>query len=133
MRIVFLDSVGLIASWNDRDQWHAAAVAAREEFLSGGSRIVSIEAVLFETANALARSPHRQGVAMLKRRLAESGDLILPTEMEMDKAWSAYSAGHASAAGIVDQISFQIMSRLGITEAFTNDQHFKAAGFTTLF
>jgi len=25
------------------------------------------------------------------------------------------------------------MRRLGLTEAFTNDQHFRAAGFTTLF
>ena len=27
----------------------------------------------------------------------------------------------------------QVMRRLGLTEAFTNDQHFQAAGFTTLF
>ena len=33
----------------------------------------------------------------------------------------------------VDQLSFQVMRRLGLTEAFTNDQHFQAAGFTTLF
>jgi len=35
--------------------------------------------------------------------------------------------------GIVDCISFAVMRRLGLTEAFTNDQHFTAAGFTTLF
>jgi predicted nucleic acid-binding protein len=39
----------------------------------------------------------------------------------------------ASGAGIVDQVSFIIMRRLGITEAFTNDEHFRAAGFVTLF
>ena len=33
----------------------------------------------------------------------------------------------------VDQLSFRVMRRLGLTEAFTNDQHFQAAGFTTLF
>jgi predicted nucleic acid-binding protein len=32
-----------------------------------------------------------------------------------------------------DHISFVVMRRLGITEAFTNDVHFQAAGFTTLF
>jgi predicted nucleic acid-binding protein len=30
-------------------------------------------------------------------------------------------------------ISFTIMRRLGITRAFTNDRHFRAAGFETLF
>jgi predicted nucleic acid-binding protein len=36
-------------------------------------------------------------------------------------------------AGIVDHISFLVMHRLGITDAFTNDGHFRAAGFVTLF
>lgn len=29
--------------------------------------------------------------------------------------------------------SFQVMRRLGINEAFTNDKHFEAAGFAVLF
>ena len=37
------------------------------------------------------------------------------------------------AAGIVDQVSFVVMRRLGLTRAFTNDWHFRAAGFETLF
>ena len=39
----------------------------------------------------------------------------------------------AAYAGIVDHVSFQVMHRLGITEGFTNDKHFKAAGFNLLF
>lgn len=39
----------------------------------------------------------------------------------------------AAQAGIVDHVSFLVMRRLGITEAFTNDRHFSAAGFITLF
>jgi uncharacterized protein len=35
--------------------------------------------------------------------------------------------------GIVDHVSFTIMRRLGISKAFTNDGHFRAAGFETLF
>jgi predicted nucleic acid-binding protein len=30
-------------------------------------------------------------------------------------------------------VSFQVMRRLGLGEAFTNDKHFLAAGFTVLF
>ena len=35
--------------------------------------------------------------------------------------------------GFVDLISFHVMRRLGLAEAFTNDRHFQAAGFVTLF
>ena len=36
-------------------------------------------------------------------------------------------------AGIVDQISFVVMRRLGVSRAFTNDRHFRAAGMEPLF
>ena len=52
---------------------------------------------------------------------------------EIEDAWAAYERGEAAQAGIVDHVSFQVMRRLGITEAFTNDKHFEAAGFTLLF
>jgi hypothetical protein len=39
----------------------------------------------------------------------------------------------ADSAGLVDHVSFTIMRRLGISKAFTNDGHFRAAGFETLF
>jgi predicted nucleic acid-binding protein len=48
-------------------------------------------------------------------------------------AQAAFDRGEAGEAGIVDNLSFQVMRRLGLTEALTNDQHFHAAGFTTLF
>ncbi len=49
------------------------------------------------------------------------------------RAWAAYRRGEAGAAGIVDHVSFEVMRRLGVTEAFTNDRHFVAAGFEVLF
>jgi len=33
----------------------------------------------------------------------------------------------------VHHVSFAVMRRLGIIDAFTNDRHFRAAGFNTLF
>ena len=36
-------------------------------------------------------------------------------------------------AGIVDLVSFAVLRRLGITQVFTNDKHFTAAGFEVLF
>jgi predicted nucleic acid-binding protein len=48
-------------------------------------------------------------------------------------AWQAYSRREGGGAGVVDQISFVLMRREGITEAFTNDEHFRAAGYVALF
>jgi predicted nucleic acid-binding protein len=59
--------------------------------------------------------------------------LIVPTNEDWQAAWLAYENGGAGGAGIVDQVSFTVMRRLGISKAFTNDRHFRAAGFEVLF
>jgi predicted nucleic acid-binding protein len=69
----------------------------------------------------------------LRNELADYGNLITPTENDERRAWQAYANGDAAAAGIVDHVSFAVMERLGLTEAFTNDFHFEAAGFRRLF
>ena len=48
-------------------------------------------------------------------------------------AWQSYARGEAAQSVMVDHVSFTVMRRLGIVEAFANDQHFKAGGFITLF
>ena len=77
--------------------------------------------------------PAAQDVAQLRVDLALTGRLITPTPIEENEAWDAYTRGEAAQAGIVDHVSFVIMRRLGLTQAFTNDAHFRAAGFETLF
>jgi len=99
MNDAFLDTVGMIAVWDDTDQWHADAQRAYDRLFSRGRKLVTTSAVLCECANASARRTYRSDVC----------------------------------AGIVDHVSFIVMRRLGITDAFTNDRHFQAAGFTTLF
>lgn len=53
-----------------------------------------------------------------------------------DTTWQSGTIGtshEAAGAGVVDHVSFAIMRRLGISDVFTSDRHFKAAGFTTPF
>jgi len=89
--------------------------------------------VLLECGNAAARHSFRGDVCALRQVLELRNDLIVPTEDDWKQAWEAYERGEAAQAGIVDHVSFVVMRRLGITEAFTNDRHFLAAGFITLF
>lgn len=89
--------------------------------------------IFIECGNAAARTPFRPRVDALRRSFLDEGSLIEPSDDELDEAWSAYSRGMAGQAGVVDHVSFVVMRRLGLTQAFTSDVHFKAAGFETLF
>lgn len=133
MSAVFLDTVGMLAQWDQTDQWHDEAARAFQRLVARGDRTISTTFVLLECGNAAARRPYRSLVAQTREALETSGQLITPTDQDWQAAWSAYAHGDAADAGIVDHISFVVMRRLGITDAFTNDRHFKAAGFNTLF
>jgi len=133
MTEVFLDTVGLIALWNSSDQWHKAADAVYRTLLSQGERLITTDLVFIECGNAAARRPYRSRVNVLRQSFRDQGLLIKATDQDVDDAWAAYDRADAGQAGIVDQVSFVVMRRLAITEAFTNDRHFQAAGFHTLF
>jgi predicted nucleic acid-binding protein len=98
---VFLDTVGLLALWDESDQWHAAAQSGFNQMLGSQANVVTTSFVLLECGNAAA--------------------------------WAPFASENLEGAGIVDHVSFAVMRRIGITKAFTNDRHFRAAGFETLF
>ena len=133
MSIVFLDTVGLIAQWDMGDQWHGLAEAAYKQIVAQRKSPLTTTFILLECGNTAARRTFRSDVCALRHTLELRNELIQPTEDDWKQAWAAYERGEAAQAGIVDHVSFVIMRRLGITEAFTNDRHFQAAGFTTLF
>ena len=133
MNVVFLDTVGLIALWDKSDQWHLAATQAMLLLKLPHTRLLTTSLVLLECGNSAARKPYRKDVDDLRRNLLRQGNLIIPTEQDIAAAWDIYRIGKPSTAGIVDLVSFYVMRIAGVTEAFTNDKHFKAAGFNLLF
>jgi predicted nucleic acid-binding protein len=130
---VFVDTVGFLAVWDEDDQWHAPAELAWRRALSHRAVLVTTAYVLLECGNAVSRTPFRADVDEMRRRLERAKTLFHPTEADWAQAWEHYARHEAADAGIVDQVSFVIMRRLGITDVFSNDRHFKAAGFNTLF
>ncbi len=133
MTSVLLDTVGLIAVWDVDDQWHFAAEDAYQRIISRRQRTFTTTFILLECGNTAARYTFRADVCALRQTLDLRQELIVPSEDDWRAAWVAYERGKAGDAGIVDHVSFQVMRRLGISEAFTNDKHFQAAGFTVLF
>jgi len=133
VRDAFLDTVGLIAVWDTADQWHAAADDSYRRLLSRRQRLVTTGPILLECGNVAARRPYRPRVNELRLALMAERLLIVPTPEDLGTAWAACDRGDPGQAGIVDHVSFSVMRRLGIAEAFTNDRHFRAEGFATLF
>jgi uncharacterized protein len=130
---VFLDTVGLIAVWDKADRWHDDAEPVFVKIVKSGRTLLTTPLILYECGNAAARRPYRTTVDDLRTFLAAKGWLIEPTTPDLDSAWADYRARTVGDAGIVDHASFQVMRRLGIAEAFTNEKHFQAAGFAVLF
>ena len=133
MSAVFLDTVGLLALWDTSDQWHEAAEEAFSKLSETRPALLTTTSVLLECGNAAARRPYRAAVDRLRERMESTGVLIAPSDEDWRQAWAAYREGEIGDAGIVDHVSFVVMRRLGITQAFTNDQHFRSAGFEVLF
>ena len=125
MRTVFLDTVGLLASWDSTDQWHAVAIRALDD-LGSSVRTVSTSFVLLECGNAAARRPYRYLVDEMRKTLEVGKKLILPSRKDWEQAWSDHRRGNAADAGIVDHISFVVMRRLGITDAFNQRPAFQS-------
>jgi uncharacterized protein len=130
---VFLDTVGLLALLDADDQWHGAADSAYQGIKAAGRDFVTTSFILLEAGNAATRTSFRQHVSAIRRDLMERDQVIVPLPLDWEGGWVMYDHNFANRASIVDCVSFAVMRRLGLTEAFTNDQHFQAAGFTTLF
>jgi predicted nucleic acid-binding protein len=133
MPIVLLDTVGLLALWNQNDQWHAPATAAHNVLMRSAAVPFTTTFVLLECGNAAARHSFRDDVISLRRKLEAKNLLVVPSDSDWQQAWADYERRFAGQAGIVDCVSFAVMRRLGCTDVFSNDQHFRAAGFRTLF
>jgi predicted nucleic acid-binding protein len=73
---VFLDTVGLIALWNNSDQWHAPAQQAYAELRKNRSTLVTTRFVLLECGNTVARTELRAEVTRLRIRLDQRNHLL---------------------------------------------------------
>lgn len=130
---VFLETVGLLGLWDEDDQWHPQALAVYGEISRRRDRLYTTTYIIGECANASARWIDRQKIAILVRSLEATGGFVFPADADWREAWDRYLARQPGAPGLVDELSFAVMRRLGLRRAFTNDRHFSDAGFEPLF
>ena len=134
MARIFVDTVAWIALINSRDSLNAKAKSVFQGLRDQNYSFVTTEFILLEFANALSAPAFRQKASLFIDGLRRSEDVeiigassalfSLGIELyreRLDKEWS-----------LVDCISFVVMNRQDISEAFTEDHHFEQAGFVSL-
>jgi len=127
---VFLDTSYFVAFLVPRDQWFQKAVhAARTDF-----RAVTSSLVVNETISLLqARGLLSTALAWLSGIRADPKILIIYVDAALQvEGWSLYHRYAGAGANAIDCASFALMRSLNIKNAFTFDQHFRAAGFEIL-
>jgi predicted nucleic acid-binding protein len=132
--VVFLDTSYAIALSAPTDQFHKQALRLADELEAAQARMTTTRAILLEIGNALARQRYRSAAVVLldslqndpKVEIIEIGTELYQNAMNLfrnrtDKEW-----------GLIDCISFVVMSERKLTKALTADEHFEQCGFRAL-
>jgi hypothetical protein len=132
---VLIDTSALLALANPCDQYHTRAVAIAKRLVESGSRLIGTVLILAEFQ---AHFLYLMGPA---RARAIVTDLMNDPLYE----WRDVSAELVSAAvsawlerfrdqrfSLADAVSFEVMSRDSLEQAFAFDQHYRTVGFEVL-
>lgn len=131
MASYFADTTFWIAIVDRRDSLHARAIEWSQSRID---RIVTTEAVLLETVNAMSRPTWREKVVALVNHLAMRADVeIVPfSDALWSQGWTLFSQRPDKAWSLTDCISFEVMRQRGHIEALSADSHFTQAGLQAL-
>jgi len=125
--LIFLDTSAIYALASESDVNHAAAKRIFDGILASGEPLLTHNYVLVES------------FALISRRLGWQSAIAFANEARhFAVEWIDAEAYHAAvmkwiayqaSVSLVDQVSFLIMKRLGIGDAFAFDDDFASAGF----
>jgi predicted nucleic acid-binding protein len=113
---------------------HKKALRLATQIKLAGKRIVTTHAVMLEIGNSLSKLRYRRAaVSLLYALEVDPWVTIVPFSEEFyARAFKLYRERMDKEWGLVDCMSFVVMSERGITDALTTDKHFQQAGFRAL-
>lgn len=128
---LFIDTAGWVALVWSKDSEHARA----HDFIDHGARghrFVTSEAVLSETVTVL-RVRGGYGIACAFLDSLNSPDnpteIVYTDSVLREEASDIFRKAHDQTFSFVDCLSFAIMRRMNLRDAFTFDEHFARFGF----
>jgi predicted nucleic acid-binding protein len=134
MKKVFVDTAAWLALLNIDDIWHQQAKQIRLELVKQNYIFITTEFVLLEVGDALCSQVLRKNTANFLHNIYQlkSTKIITLSQELFQLGLSLYEQRLDKDWGLTDCISFVVMQREQIQEAFTSDKHFEQAGFIRL-
>ncbi len=130
MKFVFVDTSGIVAAMNTRDEHHQAATKVFAALAQEGCALVITNYVRAETHALLVG---RAGLDIAFRFLEETSwsiEWVGPEDEE--EAMEIMRRYRDKTFSLIDATSFVVMKRLGIDTAITFDRHFQQYGLKVL-
>jgi len=134
MNKVFLDTSYAVALSAATDENHRRAAELADELEASQTQFVTTRAVLLEIGNALSKVRHRAAAIRLLTALENDPnvEIVSASDELCRRAFEIYSDRVDKEWGLIDCMSFVVMSDQKLTEALTADNHFRQAGFQVL-
>jgi len=118
----------IIALINENDHYHQQALALSERYDS--HRLVTTDAVLLEVGNALSRIARHQASLIIHHfQTSEEVTLVQLNSTLFNTAMRWYDKHDDKTWGLVDCVSFAVMTEMNLSQALAFDRHFVQAGF----
>lgn len=131
MREIFVDTGAWVALTVQDDLHHQEARRIYPGLLTTYRKLVTTNLVVAETYVLLRKAAgHAPAVAFLDTLVASPRiERVFATEEQETEAIALLKKYRDQDFSLTDAISFVVMKRRKITEAFAFDQHFRIAGF----
>lgn len=125
----FVDSSAYYALTDSRDHNHGAAVGAAQRLAHDGNDLYATNYVAAETHGLILNRLDRDSAErFLDRLYAGSTHIIRATEGDERRAREIIHQQRDKEYSLVDAISFAVMERLHLRQAWSYDQHFSQFG-----
>ena len=134
MNQVFVDTAAWIALLNLDDVWHKEAQKLRLELVNKNYVFITTDFILLEVGDALCSPMWKKNTADFLQNVYQlRATRVIPLNQNLFQAGLSLDKTRLDKDwGLTDCISFVVMQREGILEAFTCDKHFEQAGFIRL-
>ena len=128
---VFVDTSFVIALINERDNNHLAALELADVFENNS--LIITDCVLLEIGNALSKNFRAESVEIIRYFLtSKEASVVNLNPVLFNKAFSFYETHDDKSYGLVDCVSFVVMTEMAINRVLTFDKHFAQAGFVVV-
>lgn len=129
---IFVDTSALLALVNANDNDHEAVARTWDEIQAAGCALITTNYVLLEAFVLMQNRLGLEAVGDLIQSVAPLLEVEWVSPEEHEAAVATVLAAKRRDLSLVDCTSFATMHRLGVSRAFTLDDHFREQGFERL-